>query len=199
MTEIFLLFQLNKERQYNPRVHVLAGAAAGAAAAAFTTPLDVCKTLLNTQEDGIGSTRGLIDATKKVYRAAGMRGFFKGMQARILYQMPATAICWSTYEFFKYMLIKRDTKKPALAPSTEISIQFDDNKIPKLHYVLPSTSVSAAETTSAVSNSPPQPATYLKPRELPAMSGNGLFSAVSFNTMHNEKTSSHLTDFRPNS
>ena len=38
---------LNKDRKYNPPVHMLAGGAAGTAAAALTTPLDVCKTLLN--------------------------------------------------------------------------------------------------------------------------------------------------------
>lgn len=41
-----------------------AGAAAGASAAAITTPLDVIKTLLNTQETGL--TKGMIEATRKV-------------------------------------------------------------------------------------------------------------------------------------
>jgi len=41
-----------------------AGAAAGACAAAITTPLDVIKTLLNTQETGL--TRGMIEASRKV-------------------------------------------------------------------------------------------------------------------------------------
>lgn len=52
------------ERKYNPLVHMMAGAAAGASAAAITTPLDVIKTLLNTQETGL--TKGMIEATKKV-------------------------------------------------------------------------------------------------------------------------------------
>lgn len=43
---------------------MMAGAAAGASAAAITTPLDVIKTLLNTQETGL--TKGMIEATKKV-------------------------------------------------------------------------------------------------------------------------------------
>lgn len=41
--------QLNPARRYSPGTHALAGAAAGALAAAATTPLDVCKTVLNTQ------------------------------------------------------------------------------------------------------------------------------------------------------
>lgn len=43
----------------------------------------------------------------QIYRMAGPLGFFKGMEARVLYSMPATAICWTTYEFFKYMLSAR--------------------------------------------------------------------------------------------
>ncbi|ODM95879.1 Mitoferrin-2 [Orchesella cincta] len=40
----------NKEKTYNPKAHMVSGALAGAFASAVTTPLDVCKTLLNTQE-----------------------------------------------------------------------------------------------------------------------------------------------------
>ena len=39
----------NPERTYNPLGHVVSGGVSGALAAAITTPLDVCKTLLNTQ------------------------------------------------------------------------------------------------------------------------------------------------------
>ena len=40
----------NPEGRHNPNVHFLAGAVAGGVACAVTMPLDVCKTLLNTQE-----------------------------------------------------------------------------------------------------------------------------------------------------
>ena len=39
----------NPNRNYNPMGHVVSGGVSGALAAAITTPLDVCKTLLNTQ------------------------------------------------------------------------------------------------------------------------------------------------------
>jgi solute carrier family 25 iron transporter 28/37 len=44
---------MNPEGIYNPGVHFLAGAVAGGVACAATMPLDVCKTLLNTQEAGV--------------------------------------------------------------------------------------------------------------------------------------------------
>lgn len=98
----------NRQRQYDPTAHVISGAIAGALASAVTTPLDVCKTLLNTQEKlalvAINSDRvsGLIDAGRVVYKCCGFRGYFQGMQARVVVAMPSTAISWSVYEFFKY-------------------------------------------------------------------------------------------------
>lgn len=124
MTYEYLQELLNPHRQYNPSSHMLSGALAGAIAAATTTPLDVCKTLLNTQESlalrslssgqGQGAHRhisGLAHAFRTVYRLGGLKGFFKGVQARIIYQMPSTAISWSVYEFFKYGLTKHQHDK----------------------------------------------------------------------------------------
>jgi len=52
----------NSNREYNPGAHVISGALAGATAAAVTNPLDVCKTLLNTQEAGIKGSRSSREA-----------------------------------------------------------------------------------------------------------------------------------------
>ncbi|XP_014274292.1 mitoferrin-1 isoform X1 [Halyomorpha halys] len=97
----------NPMGEYNPRAHMLSGALAGGIAAAVTTPLDVCKTLLNTQSEGKLMVRGFLNAVRTVYRLGGPLGFFKGLSARVMFQMPATAISWSTYEFFKYCLITK--------------------------------------------------------------------------------------------
>jgi len=101
---------LNPSGQYNPSVHCLAGAVAGAIAAAVTNPLDVCKTLLNTQELSVRTklntphVKGMRTAVQTIYRLQGVGGFFRGLTARMLYQMPSTAIAWSTYEMFKHLL-----------------------------------------------------------------------------------------------
>lgn len=50
MTYDFCQSITNSERRYNPTAHVISGAFAGGIAAALTTPFDVCKTLLNTQQ-----------------------------------------------------------------------------------------------------------------------------------------------------
>ncbi|KAK6630061.1 hypothetical protein RUM44_005459 [Polyplax serrata] len=91
----------NKDRVYNPKAHVVSGGIAGAVAAAFTTPLDVVKTLLNTQQHKV---KGMVAAINIVYKVSGIWGFWKGLQPRILYQVPSTAICWLVYELFKYVL-----------------------------------------------------------------------------------------------
>ncbi|KAJ7994196.1 hypothetical protein DPEC_G00263400 [Dallia pectoralis] len=111
---------LNPHRDYNPSSHILSGAAAGAVSAAVTTPLDVCKTLLNTQENVAlssvqisGHLTGMANAVRTVYRLGGMAAFFKGLQARVIYQMPSTAIAWSVYEFFKYALTKQHMEREA--------------------------------------------------------------------------------------
>ena len=112
---------MNPTRGYDPKTHVVAGATAGAVAAALTTPLDVAKTLLNTQERGavaiVGKPEGhavyvsgMLTAFRSIYRLRGFSGYFQGLRARVLYQMPSCAICWSVYEFFKHFLQFAETE-----------------------------------------------------------------------------------------
>ena len=83
----------NPEGAYNPAIHFLAGAAAGGVASVVTMPLDVCKTLLNTQESAVlkrlnkPEVRGLRNAARTVFGLRGFRGFFQGLMPRILYQV----------------------------------------------------------------------------------------------------------------
>ena len=107
----FMQDLLNKERQYHPLSHMVSGGTAGAVAAAITTPLDVCKTLLNTQErcalSQQNAINGMVQAFKTIYQFRGFTGYFQGIRARIVYQVPSTAISWSVYEFFKYIITNR--------------------------------------------------------------------------------------------
>lgn len=102
---------LNKERHYDPRSHIVAGAVAGAVSAGITMPLDVCKTLLNTQEHcartHLTYISGMAAAFRTIYEFCGVSGFFRGLSARVIYQIPSTAISWSVYEFFKYVIHKQ--------------------------------------------------------------------------------------------
>lgn len=106
MTEV-----TNPSRSYSPAAHMVSGAIAGGVASALTNPLDVCKTLINTQEASAlnytqrSAVTGLFDAAAMIYSCCGFRGFMQGVQARVMYSMPSTAIAWSVYEFFKYVML----------------------------------------------------------------------------------------------
>ncbi|XP_058075144.1 uncharacterized protein LOC131223693 [Magnolia sinica] len=85
-------------------VHATAGAAAGALAAAVTTPLDVVKTQLQCQ--GVcGCDRfasgSIGDVIRTIVREDGYSGLLRGWKPRMLFHAPAAAICWSTYEAAK--------------------------------------------------------------------------------------------------
>ncbi|XP_014779809.1 mitoferrin-1 [Octopus bimaculoides] len=105
----------NKERKYDPKSHMASGALAGALAAILTMPLDVCKTLLNTQEHCARKhspyISGLGTAFRTVYEYRGVRGYFRGVVARVIFQIPATAISWSVYEFFKFFISQKTNEK----------------------------------------------------------------------------------------
>uniref|UniRef100_G3MT50 Mitoferrin n=2 Tax=Amblyomma TaxID=6942 RepID=G3MT50_AMBMU len=126
VTYEFMQVVTNKERAYNPLAHMVSGGVAGAFAAAVTAPLDVCKTLLNTQETSLLKTthqsqiNGLINAAKTIYSCCGLKGYFRGMQARVLFQMPGTAISWSVYEFFKANLNRRSSRESEFSTATSI-------------------------------------------------------------------------------
>ncbi|KAL8459566.1 hypothetical protein ACS0TY_036066 [Phlomoides rotata] len=82
-------------------VHATAGAAAGALAAAVTTPLDVVKTQLQCQ--GVcGCDRfvsgSIGDVFRTIVKKDGYRGLVRGWMPRMLFHAPAAAVCWSTYE-----------------------------------------------------------------------------------------------------
>ena len=106
---------LNSKREYSPVSHIVSGSVAGVLASTATMPLDVCKTVLNTQSHCVRSEvtyiNGIVAAIRTVYQFQGISGFYRGLTARVLFQMPSTAISWSVYEFVKYSLKRRGVKQ----------------------------------------------------------------------------------------
>jgi len=51
------------------------------------------------------------NALKTIYRMHGIRGYFLGVQARVLFQIPSTALCWLIYEFCKHQLSLQITEE----------------------------------------------------------------------------------------
>ena len=100
-----------QDGEFHPLSHILAGAAAGGAAAAVTNPMDVVKTRLQLANPNmVLSQRGFFSTFNEV-RSEGVGSFFKGIRARVLFHIPAAAICLTTYastKFFLKRLYKED-------------------------------------------------------------------------------------------
>ena len=114
------------DQHYNFASSMIAGAIAGASAAAITTPLDVIKTRLQTQHlEPCPSTvraglinnsidevlmisnkqpMGFMEIARNINVMDGWRGFFRGMTPRMISHAPAVAISWTAYEFLKNVL-----------------------------------------------------------------------------------------------
>lgn len=108
------VMQRHRNVGYDPLTHCTAGGLAGGVAAAATTPLDVVKTLLQTRgtssDAEIRHARGLASAAGIIWRREGAKGFFRGMNARVVTSAPSTAICWSAYEVAKAYFIRVESE-----------------------------------------------------------------------------------------
>jgi len=84
---------------------LLAGAMAGACASALTNPFDVVRTRLQTQgERGARRYKNMTSAMKSIYYEEGIGGFLHGLKPRVLFHMPAAAICFTVYATCKHFL-----------------------------------------------------------------------------------------------
>jgi len=118
---------LNPGEEYSLSTYIAAGAGSGMIAAAVTNPLDVVKTRLQTQhlrfanlEDIVKAETsanqlpcprqpirytGMLQAARTLLAEEGAAIFARGMQARMLIHAPSVAICWTTYESVKHLLV----------------------------------------------------------------------------------------------
>ncbi len=79
----------------------MSGALAGLSAAFVTIPLDTVKTRVQTTQRGLSSTRVALD----LYKAEGVRGFYRGLLPRMLSMAPTSTILVVTYELVKRLAI----------------------------------------------------------------------------------------------
>jgi solute carrier family 25 iron transporter 28/37 len=108
---------------------IVSGAGGGALGGIVSTPLDVVKTRLQLQSEGLlpdivshssanantSSTSaghrklmGLSEMVRHIHNESGISGFTRGWQARMMLFTPSAAICWTAYEFMKRTLLKQD-------------------------------------------------------------------------------------------
>jgi solute carrier family 25 iron transporter 28/37 len=117
----YLRKTLNPSGDYSPGTHVLAGGVAGGLAAVATNPLDVAKTLLQTRGTSqiveVQRAAGILDAWRIIHQREGWAGFRRGALARALAQIPATALSWATYEFFKVLITSSSSSSSGGSPS----------------------------------------------------------------------------------
>ena len=102
------------ENEVLPGTFLFCGAVAGTAAGAITCPLDVVKTRIQvgleypaasgsgSGKAGAAGGRSIVGTVNELWRAEGMRGFTRGIGARVLWLAPGSAIGIAAYEWFKY-------------------------------------------------------------------------------------------------
>ncbi|KXZ42529.1 hypothetical protein GPECTOR_138g660 [Gonium pectorale] len=85
-------------------VQLVAGGLAGGAAAAVTTPLDVVKTRLQTCDPTKYGSAAVLPTLRQIVREEGLQALWHGLKPRVMFHMPAAAVCWGTYESMKSLL-----------------------------------------------------------------------------------------------
>ena len=87
---------------------LVAASAAGGMAGWLTSPLDLAKLRYQLQRGAArgdaGAYGGMFDGLRKIYRAEGFRGFWRGSAARVLFFAPSTAVSMTAMEQIKQLL-----------------------------------------------------------------------------------------------
>lgn len=99
-------FSTNHQTRYDTITHLLSGGVAGTLAGGITNPLDVTKTRLQVGEDGGHGKpyRGMMNTMKRIWKEHGWCGYLRGIKPRMAFHATSAAICWTTYEYVKFVL-----------------------------------------------------------------------------------------------
>jgi solute carrier family 25 phosphate transporter 23/24/25/41 len=79
----------------------IAGAVAGSVACIGCYPLDLVRTRLTTELEGLEHYRGMSDAFSKIAKEEGLLGFYSGLGPTLLVAVPNIAISYSVYGTLK--------------------------------------------------------------------------------------------------
>lgn len=81
-----------------------AGAVAGAVQCCLATPMELVRSKLQVQHDGSKAYTGNVDCIRRIYRAEGMPGLYRGNVSMVLREAPAFGVYFSVYEATKRAL-----------------------------------------------------------------------------------------------
>ncbi|KAI4370076.1 hypothetical protein MLD38_018460 [Melastoma candidum] len=80
------------------------GGIAGSTAALFTTPFDVVKTRLQTQQSGTASQyNGVLQTLLEIARTEGLKSLYRGLTPRLIMYVSQGSLFFTSYEFFKQL------------------------------------------------------------------------------------------------
>ncbi|VVU95659.1 Mitochondrial carrier protein [seawater metagenome] len=102
INENIKVFFNKREEDLTTKEIVISSFTAGTVSAILTTPIDIIKTKLQTQHDGL--YKNIRHTSIKIMNQNGIKGFFKGVLPRIMYVAPSSTIGWFFYEHFKIKL-----------------------------------------------------------------------------------------------
>ncbi|PXF47908.1 Mitochondrial carnitine/acylcarnitine carrier-like protein [Gracilariopsis chorda] len=83
---------------------LIAGGMAGLAFWLPCYPMDLCKTLIQTDSETNPKYRGFFDCVRKVVKSEGVRGLYKGIGPCLARAFPANAVTLLAYEYTKGLL-----------------------------------------------------------------------------------------------
>jgi solute carrier family 25 S-adenosylmethionine transporter 26 len=91
--------QQQQQQPMSRTLNFLLGGAAGGIGSWVTTPMDVVKTRVQTLQGG-GS---VLQVTRQVWQEGGAPAFLRGAVPRLMHKVPANALFFYFYEFFKLL------------------------------------------------------------------------------------------------